>query len=232
MLARGGIPSAPIPQVWLGGSFDPVHLGHLWLAHAVQQRLPQACIRFMPTPGSPLKQTQTCPRHRLAMLRLALRDTPFSIDRTELQQPAPAYTIDTLARLRQRYGPDCPLIWIIGADGIDSLPRWKGGYEILQQTHLWVFPRPASSNQPDRLHLPVPLLLRQADHWQNLTRQAAGCIWLDERTPPVVSSSQLRQQLLIQDLAVLDLTLPRVAQYIKSASLYGLNTSHVDRTAL
>lgn len=207
------------PLVLLGGSFDPVHQGHLWMAWAVQARLPTAELRFLPTAASPFKTGQTPARHRRAMLRLALRDTPFGLETLEIRQRQTCYTLDTLQAIRTRLGPDRPLIFVLGQDAFESLPRWKGGYALLELAHLWVFSRPAQGN---RLALPASLQLRQADSPQSLLAQPAGLVWLDERIPPAISSTKIRQYLATSR----PLLPPRVYRYTRQSDLYGKTHTH------
>lgn len=208
------------PLVILGGSFDPVHRGHLWLAEAVYQLLPQAEIRFMPTAGSPFKQTQTAARHRRAMLRHALRDTPFQADWREIKQVAPVFTWDTLQAIRQQVGQARSIIWIAGLDALLSLSRWKGGYELLSLTHFWAFPRCGIAR-------PTVWPTELANCWvqtpQALLKRPAGRLFLDSRMPPEISSSQIRTH----PEAYRDLLSPRVSAYIESSHLYGSKKTHV-----
>ena len=202
------------PLILFGGSFDPVHIGHLALAHTVHARMPEAQLCFMPTAQSPFKTAQTPARHRLAMLRLALRDTPFGIERAELFGPTPSYSIDTLSHIRQRIGPDRPLIFILGQDSLDSLPRWKGGLALLQKTHLWVFCRTA-------LHRPIELSdelkIRQVNDPKMLENSPAGAVYIDPFVPPTISSTQIRAQLATSRLLVPK----RVWAYNRKSFLYG-----------
>lgn len=136
-------------RVWLGGSFDPVHLAHLQMIahvyHELMRAFPNIDIiaKLLPTAGSPLKTQPTSNQQRLEMLRLAIDDVPFlSIDETELQCQPPVYSFHTLSEFKQRYSND-PLIFILGQDSVEQLDRWYRGFELLSLTNLWVLPRPA-----------------------------------------------------------------------------------------
>ncbi|WP_410211675.1 nicotinate (nicotinamide) nucleotide adenylyltransferase [Aquirhabdus sp.] len=219
------------PLVLLGGSFDPIHNGHLWMAHEVNQEIAahgiQAEIKFLPTAGSPFKNTATSTKHRLAMLKQALRDTPFSIDRTEVYLQPPTYTLDTLSLIRQRIGPDRPLIFVLGQDSFDSLPRWKGGYELLKLTHLWVFPRIEQQEQAI-LTLPDALMGKKALTTEQLLKKPQGLIFTDEKMPPEISSTLIRQHLATSEqVKLLKKSLPaRVMGYNKSTKLYGFTSPY------
>ena len=147
---------APAIRAYLGGSFDPVHEGHLQMATAVYQRLlPIAKLQqrdlhvsLLPNSRSPFKQKSTDPAHRLAMLKLATLNTPLQINELELWQTPPVYTIDSVRTLRERY-PNDSLIFIIGMDSALSLGQWKEGLRLTDYVNLWIFSRPNVSSLPD-----------------------------------------------------------------------------------
>lgn len=136
-------------RVWLGGSFDPIHLAHLQMIthvyHELMRAFPKVDIiaKLLPTAGSPLKTKPTSKQQRLAMLSLAIDDFPFlSIDETELQCQPPVYSFHTLSEFKQRY-PNDLLIFVLGQDSVEQLDKWYRGFELLSLTNLWVLPRPA-----------------------------------------------------------------------------------------
>lgn len=136
-------------RVWLGGSFDPVHLAHLQMIthvyHELMRAFPNVDIiaKLLPTAGSPLKTQPTSNQQRLEMLSLAIDDVPFlSIDETELQCQPPVYSFYTLSEFKQRY-PNDLLIFVLGQDSVEQLDKWYRGFELLSLTNLWVLPRPA-----------------------------------------------------------------------------------------
>ncbi|MDE2422458.1 MAG: nicotinate (nicotinamide) nucleotide adenylyltransferase [Gammaproteobacteria bacterium] len=220
-----------IPLVLFGGSFDPIHESHLWMAHTVFQQLThhgiQPEIRFLPTACSPFKTTQTSAKHRLTMLKLALRDTPFLIDKTEIHLPPPNFTIDTLGLIRARIGLERPLIFVMGQDSLESLPRWKGGFELLDKTHLWIFPR-MNSDKAESVMLDDALQSRQVLNVENLSESANGLIYLDHQTPPNLSSSEVREHAKKSDFVkLLKKSLPpRVFEYNRKTKLYGGTTQY------
>jgi nicotinate-nucleotide adenylyltransferase len=215
-----------IPLILFGGSFDPIHNSHLWMAHAVYQQFIEQDItpeiRFLPTACSPFKATQTSTKHRLTMLKLALRDTPFLIDKTEIVLTPPTFTIDTLSLIRQRIGLARPLIFVMGQDSLESLPRWKGGFDLLNQNHLWIFPR-IHDYKTESVALVDALKNRQVFDVKNLTKQPNGLIYLDQHTPPSLSSSDVREQAITSDFAkLLKKSLPpRVFEYNLKTKIYG-----------
>lgn len=128
-----------------GGSFDPVHRGHVATAEALRDSLGFREIRFLPAARSPLKAGATANHHRAAMLELALAGRPgLVLDRSELEQPPPSYTIDTLRRVRAALGPAEPLAFILGLDSFLELPRWKDWQALTGPAHLLVVSRPGS----------------------------------------------------------------------------------------
>lgn len=136
-------------RVWLGGSFDPIHLAHLQMIthvyHELMRAFPNVDIiaKLLPTAGSPLKTQPTSNQQRLEMLALAIDDVPFlSIDETELQCQPPVYSFHTLSEFKQRY-PNDLLIFVLGQDSVEQLDKWYRGFELLSLTNLWVLPRPA-----------------------------------------------------------------------------------------
>ncbi len=138
----------PAIRAYLGGSFDPVHNGHLQMAlYVYQSLLPLAKqqqrelqVSLLPNARSPFKADSTDPKHRLAMLKLAIKNTPLQINELELWQTPPVYTIDSVKTLRARY-PHDDLIFIMGMDSAQSLDKWKDGLTLTDHVNLWVFNR-------------------------------------------------------------------------------------------
>ena len=135
-------------RAYLGGSFDPVHNGHLQMAMYVyeyllpiakQQQRP-LYVSLLPNARSPFKEDSTNPKHRLAMLKLATQESPLYINELELWQAPPVYTIDSVQILRARY-PNDSLIFIMGMDSARSLEHWKNGLQLTDYVNLWVFDR-------------------------------------------------------------------------------------------
>lgn len=217
----------PKTIVFLGGSFDPIHIGHLWMAEQVMQTLRavnldaqyNVALHVMPTPLSPLKQTRTSTRHRVAMLRRALRDTPFLLEDTELRGMSPASSIDTFHALRLKYGNAVSFIFVIGQDSLETLPMWKGGFDLLKQTHLWIFPRAVSTAEIQPLQLPAAIQPQQVTNAATLLMTTAGHVFLDTRTPPHVSSTYIRANIVRAQ----HLVPKRVFAYSMKAKLYGSN---------
>lgn len=138
----------PAIRAYLGGSFDPVHNGHMHMALLVYQRLAPVAdklnrtlqVSLLPNARSPFKIQSTDPNNRLAMLALAVQDTPLQICELELWQTPPVYTIDSVRALRNQY-PHDTLIFIMGMDSARSLAQWKDGLQLTDYVDLWIFNR-------------------------------------------------------------------------------------------
>src|SRR4051812_24709008 len=130
-----------------GGSFDPVHHGHLIVGEVAAEELGLELLRFVPAREQPFKQGQhrSSAEHRAAMLTLALTGTPrFALERAELQRPGPSYTVDTLRQLQQQE-PGAEFLLLLGADAAAELPAWYQADQIRDLARIAVFARPGSS---------------------------------------------------------------------------------------
>lgn len=208
----------------LGGTFDPVHLGHLRVAAdtAAALRLPE--VRLIPSqtpvhrsaPGAPAEQ-------RLAMLRLAVADWPgLTVDTREIERPTPSYTVLTLESLRAEH-PRTPILWLIGIDAFLGLPTWRDWMRLFDLAHFVVLNRPgtpvAQTLDPARVPWAVPRLARDA---QALRAEPAGRIYLQTVTPQPISSSAIRARIAAgaSDDELAQLLPPAVLAYIRSHQLY------------
>jgi nicotinate-nucleotide adenylyltransferase len=129
----------------IGGTFDPVHYGHLAIAEEVYHELHLDRMVFVPAGQPPHKSARqiTPARQRLAMLRLALASNAhFTLSLVDMQRSGPSYTVDTLRFLRQEWGPDAELYFVIGGDSLKDLPEWRDPEGILAQATIVALMRP------------------------------------------------------------------------------------------
>jgi nicotinate-nucleotide adenylyltransferase len=130
-----------------GGSFDPVHHGHLIVGQVAAEKLKLDSLRFVPARAQPFKlgQHRSSSEHRAAMLSLALAGTPrFTVDHCELDRPGPSYTVDTLRHLREQE-PGAEFVLLLGADAAADLPGWREAECLPDLARIAVFGRPGSS---------------------------------------------------------------------------------------
>ena len=130
----------------LGGTFDPIHYGHLVIAEEVRTGLDLAEMVFVPAGQPPHKpgKTITEARYRLAMLELAIASNPhFTISTVEIERPGPSYTVDTLRLLHEQWGEETEIYFVIGWDSLEELTTWYNPRGVLEQlTYLVAVHRP------------------------------------------------------------------------------------------
>lgn len=174
---RGGSPHPlPPPLLIYGGTFDPVHEGHVAIARHSLDALGLDQAALVPCGDPPHRERPVATgAQRAEMLRRAFGHDPrFRVDERELRRDGPCYTIDTLEELRADLGREQPLVLLLGADAFRGLPTWHRWREVPRLAHLAVFARPgitldpAASDWPEAVHAPVddPAVLRE---------RAAGC---------------------------------------------------------
>jgi nicotinate-nucleotide adenylyltransferase len=217
----------------LGGTFDPITLGHLGLARDIQEKINLDRIWFIPTWQSPHKQDQppTDANHRLSMLKEALVPYPhFEISEIELNQKAISYTINTLTTLQNQH-PNTDWYLILGMDTFRDFATWKNVREILESVHLAVSTRPGYSNDlaPKNLQalmddLPFSYQLQQqANGVQTyLCRETGKTLIFCDIEPLDISSSEIRERIK-SGLSVKKLLPPEIEQYIMAHLLYQAN---------
>ena len=131
-----------------GGTFDPVHIGHLIAAEEARVSLALHRVLFVPA-GEPWFKVDwevTDSRHRLAMVRLAVARNPsFSVSETEVLRSGPSYTVDTLEELLSEYGPHVELFVLLGLDALRELPRWHRPQRVLELVTLVGLSRPGET---------------------------------------------------------------------------------------
>jgi len=179
-----------------GGTFDPIHVGHLRTAHELLTGLDLAEVRFIPSRLPPHRPPAVAPEAlRLRMLEAALEGLPgFRVDARELRRPGPSYMVDTLASLREEVGTR-PLCLLLGLDAFLGVPAWHRWRELPELAHLVVARRPGFGEADDeRLDGEAGELLRSratTDH-RELARSPAGRVLLMDVTQLDISSSAIR----------------------------------------
>jgi nicotinate-nucleotide adenylyltransferase len=179
-----------------GGTFDPVHFGHLRTAFELLQVLRLEEIRFIPAGRPPHRGAPSCDApHRLAMVRAAIADQPgFAVDDRELRRRDPSWTVTTLRELRLE-APERPLCLIVGMDAFRGLPTWHEWQELPRLAHLVVARRPGA-DLPCEGVLGQLLTERSTRLVDDLHATAAGRIFVYDGTPLEISSTALRELIL------------------------------------
>jgi len=195
----------------LGGTFDPIHMGHLIIAEEVRARLDLDEVLFVPA-GRPWLKLNNAnaispPRHRLEMVRLAIADEPaYRLSTMEIDRPGPSYTVDTMAELSNQVGAEGKLYFILGWDNLNQLPRWHQPQRLVELCRLVPVRRVGfASPDLDSLEAAVPGL-------------AKSLVMLD--TPQIeISSSEIRQR-VARGLSIHQLVPEPVERYIVEHKLY------------
>jgi nicotinate-nucleotide adenylyltransferase len=216
--------------ILFGGTFDPVHFGHLRTARAAVAALGADSCRFIPAGTSPHKNAaQSAPAAaRLAMLRLAIAGDPqLAVDDIEMQRPGPSYTIDTILALRQRL-PHERFIWLLGADQLPKFGQWRRIHELLQLLDFAILARPGAALEPGLEAVAQTLGDRAPGSGQGghvggdgygraVAARLAACL---VPAPLVdISATEIRQR-CAAGAAIEDLVPPAVAEYIRTHGLY------------
>ena len=183
------------PVGLFGGTFDPIHFGHLRAAFEMTELLDLAQVLFIPAAdpphrGRPLADAAT----RLAMVRAAVEDEEsFIVDDRELRRPGPSYTVLTLEELRREHG-DAPLVLLLGMDAFLGLPTWHRWQELLELAHLAVAHRPGAA-LPASGELGGLIDRCRARDREEIASAPAGRIFIHPGTQLDISSTDLREAL-------------------------------------
>jgi len=179
----------------LGGTFDPIHCGHLRSALEVQEQLSLRALHLIPCHVPPHRSPPVAAaEHRAAMAARAVAGVPgFVLDRRELRRPGPSYTVVTLEELRSEFGPNTPLLLLLGRDALAGFARWERWRAIPTLAHLVVLERPGES--PTAADLPVPEGVQRAPTAEALGSAPAGLLWSQPVTQLAISATFIRQQL-------------------------------------
>ena len=193
----------------LGGTFDPIHLGHLLVAEEARARLDLAEVLFVPAGEPWLKANNAISpaEHRLEMVRLAIAGKAyFKLSAMEIERAGPTYTVDTIAELQTQLGAGDELFFILGWDNLNQLPQWRQPSRLIKLCRLVAVPR-VDSDLPDlgSLEKAIPGLSQRV-------------VLLDE--PRVdINASEIRRR-VAQGLSISQLVPEAVERYIKKHRLY------------
>ena len=208
-----------------GGTFDPVHFGHLRPALELQQSIGLDEVRLLPSHVPPHRsQPHATPRQRLAMLHAAVDGDPaFTVDTREFEREGPSYTLDTLQSLRAELA-GTSLSLLIGMDAFREFSSWHRWREILDYSHLVVMTRPGKA-PPEQGELADFISLHRVADAATLKSRASGLLLFHPVTQLEISGTQIRKILASGKRA--DFLLPKsVLEVIYSEGLYGTGTQH------
>lgn len=212
-------------RVYYGGTFDPVHHGHLAIARAARDTL-QTHIRLMPAADPPHRDAPGADaQQRAAMLDLAIAGEPgLQVDRRELERSGRSWSIDTVRALRAEFGTEVPIALLVGADSFIGLPGWKDWRALLDLVHWVVAER---SGSPLDHALPEVLAeaidCRHAQTPQTLRATPAGRVLRLRQPLQPYSASGIRER-IATDHPWRHLLPAAVADYIRQQGLYGTRT--------
>lgn len=213
------MPAIRPPVGVFGGTFDPIHIGHLRLAEELAEALDLAEVRFIPAGIPPHRAApQTPASHRLEMLRRALAgNSKFSADAREIERPGPSFTVDTLASLRAEMGAQTPLWLLLGADAFLGLTGWHDWLRVLDLANIAVAARPGCAALT-QAELPA-MLMETVEIRQGWDNTPAGAIRLLPMTPLDIASTALRAACM-RGASLRYLVPDAVLDYIQEHSLY------------
>jgi nicotinate-nucleotide adenylyltransferase len=216
------------PILIYGGSFDPIHDGHLKTAEAVHTHLNADKTLFVPCKQSVLKENSALlSTHRVAMLKLALEPYPnFEVDFREINRETPSYMIETLASIRAEFGNTRPMVFVLGLDAFVDFMQWHRWQDILSISHLLVMTR----NLNDKINMP-PLLQAYLMSHESMQKEAlltapAGKIYRYNAGLYSVSATYLREHIHIPNHPAQHQLPASVLAYIRDNGLYGIKSQH------
>lgn len=210
-----------------GGTFDPIHLGHLRLAEEARESLGLGEVRLIPSGQPPHRQAPgTRAEDRLAMVHLAAAGNPgLVVDEGEVRARQKSYTVPTLERLRTELGPARPLVLILGADAFEGLPSWHRWQELFDLAHIAVANRPGFAPHGRRWPgvlspaLEAACRSRLGQDPSQLAAASAGRVVAFDMTPLAISASLIRD-LLKAGHSARYLLPESVLDYIQTHRLY------------
>ena len=206
----------PDPSViYLGGSFDPIHRGHLFIANYLQKLL-ASTLYLLPCNTTNSEKTTVAISHRLKMIDLTLENAPqLRVSLVEAESTETTYTLETVIALRQKWGPQCKIFFCLGMDAMLQLQKWYYWHKIFDYVHLMVCNRPGF--QRSAIHLDVQNFIanRVVSHPDHI-QSAFGKVFFVEMSEQQMNSTQLRKDQGLHSQWLM----PKVRQYIVKHQLY------------
>jgi nicotinate-nucleotide adenylyltransferase len=183
-----------------GGTFDPVHHGHLLLARDALEQLRLDAVLFVPCGRSPFKarKPRATDAQRVAMLRLALKGNPhFWLTRCELDRPAPSYAYDTALEIREAF-PRAELFWLIGADQLAGLDKWHRSDDLRRLVTFVLLPRRETTGEtPPETVLSLPQSRRVDISATEIRHRVKSRLPIDHLVPSPVAAYIARHRLYV-----------------------------------
>ncbi|HEY0664453.1 MAG TPA: nicotinate-nucleotide adenylyltransferase [Gallionella sp.] len=213
-----------MPVGILGGTFDPIHYGHLRLAEEMLELAHLGEIRFIPAGTPPHREVpQVAAQHRSAMVKLAIAGQPaFVLDEREVGRAGKCYTVDTLRELRAELGAQRPLCLLMGGDAFLQLHTWHEWEQLFELAHIVVGHRPGFALD-ERISAATPELRRQYQQRQctvaSLSRQPGGGV-VELAIPKLEISATMIRSRVAEDRSIRYLLPNAVADYIHQHNLY------------
>ncbi|MGB1289895.1 MAG: nicotinate-nucleotide adenylyltransferase [Porticoccaceae bacterium] len=204
----------------LGGTFNPIHFGHLNLANCLVDYLHVESVRMIPCAIPPHRETPSVSaEQRLAMLQLAIDDHPLlTSDDLELRKSTPSYSIETVQQIRQQVGEETPLFFCIGMDSLLTIDSWHQWQKLLDYCHLAICPRPGYK-LPIKGHLAEWIEQNLCDDIDRIKTLSQGCLHLCKIPLKDISSTAIRDSIKCAQ-SIDHLTPKSVVNFITKHSLY------------
>ncbi len=208
-----------------GGTFDPIHYGHLRIAEEVVESIGLREMRFVPAGMPRLRSAPIAsPRHRAAMVQAAIQSNPrFVLDEREARRPGTSYSVESLRELRQEMGENVTLCFVMGTDAFMKLAEWHSWRELFQLCHIIIAARPGHALTTSHDVLPQVLKEECAQRWvsstDSLAGTSSGLIYVAPTTLLDISATAIRTRISAKS-SVRYLLPDAVLDYIETNHLY------------
>ncbi|NIS63311.1 MAG: nicotinate-nucleotide adenylyltransferase [Proteobacteria bacterium] len=207
-----------------GGTFNPIHLGHLRAAEEIRERFDLDRVIFIAAAVPPHKEVEggIPGEHRMEMVRLAISGNPhFSISDIELKRPGKSYSISTIQFFRQRFGSDSEMFFILGMDAFLEIGTWKSFQELFSLCHFIVMTRPGFEKPLSAVNLPAEIedAFVYDEEGDRFTHRNGYSIYLQGVTFLDISSTKIREE-ISKGRSIRYLLPPEVERYIRRHHFY------------